>query len=147
MLILTVALAIFAVLEVSNVVLLYFVPTSRLGNGVGVFNAYEKSKADPEVHALVRYLVNWVAGTKLIFLALILVVIFTGPPETKLWSGAVLIVSIATYFWRLHPLILNMDAEGQITPRGYSRTLGLMIAGFLVMFGSALGLSIFFPLS
>lgn len=47
--------------------MLYFTPGTHRGNGLGVFNAYEKSKSDSEVHSLVKYLINWVAGTKLIF--------------------------------------------------------------------------------
>ena len=64
---LTVAIMAFLALESLNIAVLYFQPASRLGNGVGVFNAFERSKADPEIHALVGYLVNWVAGTKLIW--------------------------------------------------------------------------------
>lgn len=132
--VLAIAMALFAVLEVSNVVLLYFQPTSRLGNGVGVFNAYEKSKSDPEIHEFVRYLVNWVAGTKLIFILLLVVIIATGSDVTKTWSAIVMVLSIGTYFWRLHPIIKQMDMEKRITPVGYSRTLGIMIASFMAVF-------------
>lgn len=40
----------FLLLEAMNVLTLYFAPSSKLANGVGVFNAWEKSKQDPEVH-------------------------------------------------------------------------------------------------
>ena len=56
------------VLEATNVVALYFFPGSKYANSVGVFKAWEKSKQEPEIHDFVKYLVNWVAGTKLIFL-------------------------------------------------------------------------------
>ena len=69
--ILSIVILIFLLLETSNVIMLYFVPETKKGNGIGVFNAYEKSKNDPEVHALVKYLIIWVAGTKLIFIALL----------------------------------------------------------------------------
>ena len=59
--ILSIAIIVFLVLETSNVIMLYFTPGTRMGNGMGVFDAYEKSKKDPEVHALLRYLINWVA--------------------------------------------------------------------------------------
>ena len=78
MMVLSMAMIAFGVLEILNVLMLYFTPETKMGNGVGVFNAYEKSKADPEVHALVRYLINWVAGTKLIFIALLAVVVVVG---------------------------------------------------------------------
>ena len=132
--VLAIAMSIFVFLEAANVVLLYFQPSSRLGNGVGVFNAYEKSKSDPEIHEFVRYLVNWVAGTKLIFILLLGVIIVTGSDVTRTWSAIVLVLSIGTYFWRLHPIIRQMDMEKRITPVGYSRTLGVMIAGFMAVF-------------
>lgn len=136
--ILSIVILIFLVLETSNVLMLYFTPGTRRGNGLGVFNAYEKSKADPEVHALVKYLINWVAGTKLIFILLLIVVLFTGDSNTRILSVIALIVSIFTFFWRLYPAIRNLDHAGQITPKGYSKTLGLMIFGFIAAFALAL---------
>jgi len=138
MTILTIAILIFVLLESMNILTLYFSPGSRRGNGIGVFNGWEKSKADPEIHQLIRYLVYWVAGTKLIFIALLLVILFTGGETTQLWTVAALIISIASFFWRLFPIIQSLDGAGQITPAGYSRTLGLMIAGFLALFVLAL---------
>ena len=49
-----------------------------------------------------------------------------------------MILSIATYFWRLHPTIKKLDAMGCITPKGYSKALGWMITGFMAMFTLAL---------
>jgi len=78
----------FLLMEASNVLTLYFFPGSKIANGVGVFKAWEKSKQDPEVHDLVRYLVNWVAGTKLIFILLLIVILATAPQTTLLWTAA-----------------------------------------------------------
>lgn len=136
--ILSIVIGLFLVLETSNVFMLYFIPQTKKGNGLGVFNAYEKSKGDPEIHALVTYLINWVAGTKLIFIALLLVIIFTGNPTTKLYSIIALILSITTFFWKLYPIIKKMDNEQQISPKGYSKTLAYMILGFLFLFSTAL---------
>ena len=136
--ILSIAIIAFLVLETSNVVMLYFIPGTRKGNGLGVFNAYEKSKADPEVHALVRYLIFWVAGTKLIFIALLIVVLIKGDESTILFSVIALIFSILTFFWRLYPIVRKMDKDNQITPKGYSNTLAYMIAGFVLVFSIAL---------
>lgn len=136
--ILTVALIVFGVLELLNVLLLYLAPGTRRGNAVGVFRAYERSKADPEVHALVSYLINWVAGTKLIFVVLLIGIVITGTPETKVFSVIALIFSILTFFSRLYPAIKQMDRSGQVVPHGYSRTLAFMIAGFVVVFAVAL---------
>lgn len=138
MTILSVAIILFVVLESLNILILYFAPGTQRGNGVGVFNAWERSKADPEMHQFIRYLVYWVAGTKLIFVALLLVILFTAGETTQLWAVVALVVSIASFFWRLYPILKSLDAAGQLTPEGYSRTLGLMIAGFMGAFMMAL---------
>lgn len=134
MLALTVAIVVFGLLEVMNVAALYFVPGSRKANGVGIFAAWERSKSDPEVHQLVRYLVYWVAGTKLIFLSLLVVVIVVGSDQVKTAAAAALAVSIAVFFWRMYPLARRMDAAGQVLPTGYSKVLGAMIAVMVVVF-------------
>ena len=125
------ALLLFLILETLNIATLYLAPGSRRGNGVGVFRAWERSKADPEVHAFVRYLVYWVAGTKLIFAALLVVILATGGPSTRLFAVVALIASIASFYWRLFPIARGIDAEGGLRPPGYARTLGRMIAGIL----------------
>lgn len=136
--VLSVIIILFIVLEGANVFLLYFFPQSKKGNGVGIFDAYEKSKALPDVHLLIKYLVNWIAGSKLIFIALLLVIVLTGDETTQIYSLIALIVSIATFFWRLYPLIKVMDKQNQISPKGYSKTLAIMIAFFMLMFIFAL---------
>ena len=135
--ILSIAIVVFVVLESLNIAMLYFQPGSRLGNGVGVFNAFEASKAEPPVHELVRYLINWVAGTKLIFVGLLIVIVATGSAETKLAAVLVLIASILSFFWRLFPALQRLDRDGQLTPKGYSKTLGLMIGCFIAGFVAA----------
>jgi hypothetical protein len=135
---LSIVIIIFLVLELSNVIILYLSPGSKMGNGLGMFKAFEKSRVDPEVFALVKYLTNWVAGTKLIFIVLLIGVLITGTAETKVFSVIALIFSISTFFSRLYPAIRQLDEEGQIDPRGYSRTLAIMIISFLVVFTIAL---------
>ncbi|TVQ23022.1 MAG: hypothetical protein EA383_14750 [Spirochaetaceae bacterium] len=136
--VLSAALIVFGTLELLNVLLLYFAPGTRRGNAVGVFRAYAKSKLDPEVHAFVTYLVNWVAGTKLIFVALLVGIVIVGSPTIRVFSVVALIFSILTFYWRLYPAIRTMDEEGQIEPRGYSRSLGIMIGGFIAAFAIVL---------
>jgi hypothetical protein len=136
--ILSAAIVVFVVMESLNIGVLYFRPGSRRGNGVGVFDAYETSNADPGTRELVSYLVNWVAGTKLIFVALLIVILVTGSPTTKAWAVVALILSTLSFFWRLFPAIGRMDRSGWITPAGYSRTLGVMIACFVGGFAAAL---------
>jgi hypothetical protein len=85
----------------------------------------------------VAYLIDWVAGTKLIFIVLLIGIILTGSPATKVFTAIALIFSILTFYTRLYPAITKMDREGQIVPSGYSRTLALMIASFVVVFAVA----------
>lgn len=132
--ILSIAIVIFILLELSNVIILYFNPDSKLGNGVAVFNAWEKSKEDANLHEFVKYLVYWVAGTKLIFIVLLIVILITGTETTKLLSGVALVLSIASYYWKLHPIIKGLDKRGEINPSGYSKTLGIMIGSFIAVF-------------
>ena len=135
--ILSIAILIFIIMESANVTILYFWPSSRIGNGVGVFNAFHNSENE-EQKLFSSYLVNWVAGVKLIFIFLLAVILIIGTEPVKIWTVVAMILSIATYFWRLHPTIKKLDAMGCITPAGYSKVLGWMISGFLIMFLLAL---------
>lgn len=137
MTILNTAIIVFVIMESLNVLILYFAPDSKLGNGVAVFNEWEQSKKKDASHLFARYMTFWVAGTKLIFIVLLLVILFTGSEITKFCAILAMILSIATYFWRLHPIIVKLDQMGEITPKGYSKALFFMIAGFLVMFSLA----------
>lgn len=128
----------FLLLESTNIAALYFFPDSKLANSVGVFKAWEKSKADPEIHNFVKYLVNWVAGTKLIFIVLLIVILFTADEQTLLLTGVALIVSIAVFFWRLFPLVRQMDRDDQIDPKNYSSVLGWMILGMILVISAGL---------
>ena len=130
---LTIVIIGFVILETANVIALYFFPESKYANSVGTFRAYERSKQDPVVHDFVRYLVNWVAGTKIIFL-LLLVIVFTADTDTLLLTGVAMAVAVATFFWRLFPLVRRMDREGQIDPPRYSTLLGVMIAAMVLIF-------------
>ena len=117
----------FITLETLNVVLLYRMPSSTRGNAVGVFKAYEKSQKDPEIGEFVTYLINWVAGTKLIFIVLIIGIVITGGKETKVFSVIALIFSIITFYSQLYPRLKHMDTEHQLSVSGYSKSLAIMI--------------------
>ncbi|MGL4913725.1 MAG: hypothetical protein ACRC3Y_14990 [Romboutsia sp.] len=58
----------------------------------------------------------------------------------KMLSVVVLIFSILSFYWRLFPIIKGLDRSGHITPKGYSKTLGLMIGCFIFVFSLALAL-------
>jgi hypothetical protein len=124
----------FLLLEAANVITLYWFPGSTYANGVGVFKAWEASKRDPAMHRFVRYLVNWVAGTKLIFILLLLVMLITAGDRGMILTGIAMALSIASFFWRLFPLVRKMDRAGEIDPPRYSWVLGGMILGFILAF-------------
>jgi hypothetical protein len=139
MTILTIVLGAFALIETLNVIVLYARPDSTIGNAVGVFRAYSKTQGDPVTREFVNYLINWVAGTKLIFIALIIAIILTAPPETAVFSVVALVVTIPSFYLRLFPILRRIDARDELEPQGYSRTLALMIGGFITAFVVALG--------
>ena len=124
----------FLIMEASNVIMLYFFPGSKYANGVGVFKAWEKSKQNPELHDFVKYLVNWVAGTKLIVILLLIVILMSAREQTLIFTAAVMVVAIGSFFWRLYPLIRKMDRDDQIEPKNYSAVLGRMILLFIASF-------------
>lgn len=136
--ILSISIIIFCVMELGNVLILYFMPDSKLGNGVAVFDSWRDVKKDASLDLFTHYMAYWVAGVKLIFIFLLMVVLFTGTEVTRMWAVIAMILSIATYFWKLHPIIKKLDNMNKITPKGYSKILGYMITGFLLMFTIAL---------
>ena len=141
MLFLRIALGVFILLEVSNVITLYLKPDSTIANGIGVFKAFEKSKKYTEVHKLVKYLVYWVAGTKLIFLSLLTVILIYGTDKLQLIATMVLVLSISSFYWKLFPLARQMDKSGNMSPNGYSKVLGIMIGVFIGVFIIAIGIN------
>jgi len=124
----------FIFLELSNVVMLYFAPGSKKANAIGVFASWEKSKQNPEIHEFVKYLVYWVAGSKLIFICLLIGIIIFGEREIQQFSLIALAVATLTFYWRLFPLIRKMDMRGEISPKNYSMILGIMIFVFIIAF-------------
>ena len=77
---------------------------------------------------------NWVAGTKLIFIMMAVVVIVFGSHRLQVFTVVALMLSILSFFWRLYPMIRRMDRAGCISPKGYSMTLGIMVSAFVVVF-------------
>ena len=129
-----IVILIFISLELANVTALYFAPGSKMANAVGIFTAWEKSKQYPEIHDFVKYLVNWVAGAKLIFLLLLAVIVVYADVNTQRMSLIALAIATASFYWRLFPLIKKMDKKGEIDPKNYSVVLGIMIFVFIAVF-------------
>jgi len=124
----------FIFLELSNVVMLYFAPGSKKANAIGVFDSWEKSKKYPEIHEFVKYLVYWIAGSKLIFIFLLIGILIFGERKIQQFSLIALAIATLTFYWRLFPLIRKMDIRGEISPKNYSIILGIMISIFIIAF-------------
>lgn len=139
---LQIGISVFVFIEFLNIIMLYFMPESKMGNGVGVFNDYLKLKEDNEVNDFVGYLINWVAGAKLIFIMIGIVVVIFGNYNTQLFTVLALIISILSFYWRLFPTIKKLDKKGKINPKGYSKTLNYMILSFVIGFSIILLVSI-----
>ncbi len=118
---------------------LYFAPASDKFNSAGVFKAWEKSKQDRDVHDLVRYLTFWVAGTKLIFVLVVLAVLIYGDDRMRVIAVGALVVAILSFFWRLAPLARRIDARDMMQTTGYSTVLIAMISVFVVALAAGVG--------
>lgn len=136
--ILEIAILAFICMETANVAILYFWPNSRKGNGVAVFDAWHESQADEKLHLFATYMASWVAGCKLIFVVLLAVVLWVGNEQTQIYAVGAMILSIASYYWKLGPIMRKLDKLGAITPKGYSKVLDGLITGFMAMFSLAL---------
>jgi hypothetical protein len=78
--------------------------------------------------------VYWVAGTKLIFIFLLIEILFFGERKLQQYSLIALAMATLLFYWRLFPLIRNMDQRGEISPKNYSVILGIMIFVFIIAF-------------
>jgi hypothetical protein len=139
MIIIKVVIIAFMALEAGNIVVMYFKPEFKFANGIGVFNAWEKSKEEPSMYNFTNYLVKWVAGSKIIFVLLLTVILVVGWENDLLLIVTIgaLIPATMTFYFKLFPLIRKMDKNDQITPKGYSIGLALMILGFIIAFTTA----------
>jgi len=136
--ILSIAIVVFIALELANVVVMYRKPDFKYGNSMAVFKEWSRSRGDEGTSLFLRYLVNWVANCKVIFIILLAVIAAFGDERVKAYGVGATIVSIGMYFVSLHPVIKRLDELGEIVPKGYSRTLAVTIGGFMAMFAVAL---------
>ena len=79
----------------------------------------------------------WVAGTKLIFLGLLIVILIFGDQTLQLYSLIVTVIAISSFYYKMYPLIRKMDKENKLIIQGYSATLGKMIAAFIIVLSIA----------
>ena len=114
------------------------------GSSLSAFKGWQVSQKNENTRLFANYLVKWVANCKLIFVVLLFVIVLLGSDTIKIFGVAASILSIGVYFITMHPIIKKLDNLGEINPKGYSKTLAIMIAGFMLMF--AVGLLLHFLL-
>jgi len=117
----------FLLLEASNVFILFFMPDSRQVHGMGMFPAWEKSKDDPDIHNLMKYLATWVAGSKLILIALLIVILIWGDKRLFTYAGFAMVISMLPFYFGLFPAMKKIDESGQVEPSGFSLRLAFTI--------------------
>jgi len=141
--IVSIVIMIFVILELFNVLALYFKPDFDKANAMGPFKQWKEYENEP-IADLLHYMAYWVAGSKLIFIFLLLIIISFGTAELQIISLVGLVIAILSYFWKLSPLMHKMDKDGHIIPTGYSKTLDSMIIIFVASLSVAGLLQFFF---
>ena len=124
---LTIVIIGFLLLEISNVFILFFKPDSRQVHGMGMFPAWETAKNEPHMYHLMRYLTIWVAGSKLILIALLVVILVWGDRQLITITGFALAFSMLPFYGGLFPAMRKIDQTGQVKPQGFSMQLGFTI--------------------
>ena len=120
-------LIIFVIVELMNVLELYYFRERCMFNNVALFECWERAKEDPQMYALISYLMNWVAGVKLISIGLLLVIVFTTPQFSILIAAISMVLTISTFYWRMYPTLRKQDFRGNLDPKGRSLQLGVMV--------------------
>ena len=136
--ILQVVIIIFCVLEILNILVLYTGPTMKEGNGVGMFMKIHEIDPEDEVFQLIKYLTNWVANVKMIFVALAITIVIFAEEVVQMHAAFALIFSTLMFYFTLYPILKKLDEEGRLMVRGYSKTLAYTILSFILAFIAAL---------
>jgi len=129
---------VFCLLETLNILVLYTKPTMTKGNGIGVFKVLSEVDEKDQMFALIKYLTNWVANVKVIFIALAIMIVIFGNETTQFYAVIALLLSILLFYITLFPILKKLDDENMLTPKGYSKTLAYTILSFLLMFIAAI---------
>jgi len=132
--ILQIIIIVFCVLETLNIIVLYSKPTMKEGNGLGVFKALNEIDEHNQIYSLIKYLTNWVANVKVIFVALAITIVIFGEPIVQFHAVLALIFSTFMFYFTLFPILKKLDDEDMLETKGYSRTLAYTILSFIIMF-------------
>jgi len=73
---------------------------------------------------------------------LLILILYEADHQALTLDAIALVISSASFFWRLFPLIRRMDREGQLDPGNYSSVLAWMILGFNLVFLTAIFISL-----
>ncbi len=111
MLFLKIFMGVFILTESLNILELYFDPDRDVFHGVSFFKGWNASKENDECHLLLNYFVNWVAGVKLIVVLLLAVLVFTASDLTLIYVAIALVIAIASFYWRMWPILKQMDKK------------------------------------
>ncbi len=130
--ILDIVILVFIILETLNVLILYFNPNFKYGNGVSVFKRYKYFEKDEKSKLFVDYMAKWVANSKIIFITLLIVILIKADDTTKLYAAIFMALAISAYYLHMHPIIKKLDNMGEIEPKGYSNTLFSTITIFII---------------
>lgn len=68
---------------------------------------------------------------------LCIAILIWGQPLLQFWSTLAIAISISSFYWRLYPLLRQMDQHNQLTIKGYSLMLFCMILVFILLFVSS----------
>ncbi len=138
--VLDIALIIFLLLELGNVVILYKDPGFKYGNSLTTFTAYDKSLEDQEVAEFTKYLYTWVANTKMIFILIMLSVVIFGDEQITVITTIAMLIGMTFYYTKMHPIIKQISDNNQLTIKGYDKTLDKTIA--IMMLGLSIAIII-----
>lgn len=130
---LNIVLIIFLLLEISNVIILIKAPEFKYGNSMINFKHWNQVKEDEDLYLFTKYLINWVACTKLIFIIIMISVLLFGDFRIKAISTVAMVFAMGFYYFYLHPLISQLDQKNKLTINGYSKTLSTTIAVMIVV--------------
>jgi len=108
------------------------------GNGVGIFKVMHELDEEDRTYFLVKYLINWVANVKLIFVALAITIVIFGTEIVQFHAVLALIFSTFMFYVTLYPILKKLDDENLLITKGYSRTLAFTILSFILMFIAAI---------
>lgn len=130
--ILDISLLGFCTLEILNIIILFFKPDFKYGNSLAVFKSFMDNKNNENLNLFHKYLTNWVASCKVIFIVLIAVIVFYTNDKVKIITLIAVIFSISLYYFSLFPILKKLANKNELNdpkyPNKLTKLITLMIA-------------------